>query len=103
MDLYDLGQYFLWLDADRAMNLDGGGSTCMYVAGASPDGVVNHPFDGGGERAVSNGLFVLAEPYDNPPRFTSTPPLEAEAGIEWVYDADAIDLDVALPLSMHRR
>ena len=94
VDLYDLGQYFLWLGADRAMNLDGGGSTCMYVAGASPDGVVNYPSDAAGERAVSNGLFVFAEPYDHPPRFTTEPPLDAEAGIEWIYDADAIDLDV---------
>ncbi|MCB0717941.1 MAG: phosphodiester glycosidase family protein [Bacteroidetes bacterium] len=45
-----------------AMNLDGGGSTTMWVRGR---GVVNHPsdnkvFDAGGERPVANAIVVRA-------------------------------------------
>ena len=43
------------LGARDALNLDGGGSTTM-TAGRR---VVNRPSDPGGERAVSDGLFVL--------------------------------------------
>jgi Phosphodiester glycosidase len=43
------------LGAREAVNLDGGGSTTMVVRGR----VVNRPSDPGGERAVSDGLFVL--------------------------------------------
>jgi hypothetical protein len=43
------------LGARDALNLDGGGSTTMTVRGE----VVNLPSDRGGERPVSNGVFVL--------------------------------------------
>jgi hypothetical protein len=43
------------LGARDALNLDGGGSTGMVVRGA----VVNRPSDPSGERAVSDGIFVL--------------------------------------------
>jgi hypothetical protein len=43
------------LGAREAVNLDGGGSTTMVIRGR----VVNRPSDPGGERAVSDGLFVL--------------------------------------------
>jgi hypothetical protein len=45
---------FVSLGADRALNLDGGGSTTMYVRGE----VVNRPSDGT-ERPVSSALLVL--------------------------------------------
>lgn len=46
-----------------AVNFDGGGSTTMYIQGARPNGVVNHPsdngaFDSAGEREVANALIV---------------------------------------------
>jgi hypothetical protein len=44
------------LGARNAMNLDGGGSSAMVVAGD----VVNRPSDGG-ERAVSDAIVVMAE------------------------------------------
>ena len=52
-----------WLGADYAINLDGGGSTTLYVEGASDNGVVNHPtdnrkFDNKGERKVANAILV---------------------------------------------
>lgn len=43
------------LGAVQAMNLDGGGSTAMTVAGA----LVNQPSDAAGERAVGDTIQVL--------------------------------------------
>jgi exopolysaccharide biosynthesis protein len=54
LDLNDLAAYLLELGAVDAMNLDGGGSTTMYVDGT----VVNHPSDATGERKVSDVLVV---------------------------------------------
>ncbi|MBW2525877.1 MAG: phosphodiester glycosidase family protein [Deltaproteobacteria bacterium] len=84
-----------------AVNLDGGGSTTMWVAGRTPNGVVNYPSGGGEEsadhgglRANSGGFFVFAPPYNHPPRFQTEPVLSVAAGEDYDYDADAIDLDV---------
>ncbi|MEP6946029.1 MAG: phosphodiester glycosidase family protein [Acidobacteriota bacterium] len=52
--LQDLAEYLLSLGAVDAMNLDGGGSTTMFVDGK----VVNHPSDKDGERKVSDALLV---------------------------------------------
>lgn len=52
--LFDLAAYLIELGAVDAMNLDGGGSTTMYLDGK----VVNHPSDKEGERAVSDALVV---------------------------------------------
>ena len=54
IDLYDLAAYLLELGATDAMNLDGGGSTTMFVDGK----VVNHPSDKEGERKVSDTILV---------------------------------------------
>lgn len=52
--LYDLAAYLVELGAVEAMNLDGGGSTTMFVDGR----VVNQPSDKEGERKVSDALVV---------------------------------------------
>lgn len=52
--LNDLAAYLLELGATDAMNLDGGGSTTMFVGGK----VVNHPSDKEGERKVSDAILV---------------------------------------------
>ena len=52
--LQDLAEYLLTLGATDAMNLDGGGSTTMFVNGK----VVNHPSDKEGERKVSDAILV---------------------------------------------
>ena len=52
--LYDLANYLLELGATDAMNLDGGGSTTMFLDGK----VVNHPSDKEGERKVSDAILV---------------------------------------------
>lgn len=53
--LYDLANYLLELGATDAMNLDGGGSTTMFLDGK----VVNHPSDKEGERKVSDAILVF--------------------------------------------
>jgi hypothetical protein len=73
MNLDDLAQYLLWLGCSDGINLDGGGSTTMWISGKS---VVNNPSDGT-ERYVSNGLFVFYT--DNlPPQIEHTPITESE-------------------------
>lgn len=52
--LYDLAEYLLELGAVNAMNLDGGGSTTMYLDGK----VVNTPSDKEGERKIGDALIV---------------------------------------------
>lgn len=52
--LQDLAEYLLSLGAVDAMNLDGGGSTTMFVDGK----VVNKPSDKEGERKVSDAILV---------------------------------------------
>ncbi|MEO7660485.1 MAG: phosphodiester glycosidase family protein [Pyrinomonadaceae bacterium] len=54
LDLYDLAAYLLELGATDAMNLDGGGSTTMFLDGK----VVNTPSDKEGERKVSDAILV---------------------------------------------
>lgn len=63
VSLIELQSIMRWLGADYAINLDGGGSTTLYVEGASDNGVVNHPtdnrtFDNKGERKVANAILV---------------------------------------------
>jgi len=64
MSLYELTYLSKMLGCKDAVNLDGGGSTTMYIKGQPFEGVVNFPcdnkqFDHYGERAVSNILMIL--------------------------------------------
>lgn len=61
LTLFELQRVMRWLGCSSAINLDGGGSSTMYV---KDNGVVNYPSDNGehdheGERAVSNAILVL--------------------------------------------
>ena len=58
MSLSELGAAMLALGAWDAMNLDGGGSSTLWIRGS----VVNYPSDPAGERAVGNALFILERP-----------------------------------------
>lgn len=54
----------LTLNCFNAMNMDGGGSTTMYVKGEPFNGIVNYPSDNGmadheGERNVATALGFL--------------------------------------------
>ena len=66
MSLHELTYLSRMLGCKDAINLDGGGSTTMYIKGQPFEGVVNFPcdnkqFDHYGERAVSNILMILKE------------------------------------------
>ena len=54
VDLYDLAKYMLDFGAGDAMNLDGGGSTTMFLDGK----VVNKPSDKEGERKIGDAILV---------------------------------------------
>lgn len=56
MSFAELADFLLSLGARDAMNLDGGGSTAMWVDG---QGVVNRPSDASGERAVGSALLLV--------------------------------------------
>jgi exopolysaccharide biosynthesis protein len=60
MSLMELQQYLATLNCLQAINLDGGGSTTIWI---KDKGVVNHPsdnkqFDTEGERAVANIILI---------------------------------------------
>ena len=62
MSLRELTALMLGLGSHEALNLDGGGSTTMVLAGAMVAGgarVINRPSDPGGERPVANALAVV--------------------------------------------
>jgi exopolysaccharide biosynthesis protein len=64
MSLHELTYLSKMLNCKNAINLDGGGSSTMYVKGQPDHGVVNYPcdnkqFDHLGERAVSNVFMIL--------------------------------------------
>ncbi|GAA4728478.1 phosphodiester glycosidase family protein [Flavisolibacter ginsenosidimutans] len=63
--LPELQAVFRWLRCTEAINLDGGGSTTMYIKGQPFNGVVNYPtdnkkWDHEGEREVANALVIVA-------------------------------------------
>lgn len=63
MSLPELTDLLLELDCRHAVNFDGGGSTTMWLAGRSFNGVVNMPsdnkrFDHEGERPVANAVVI---------------------------------------------
>ena len=63
LSLTELQQILRWLGCRDALNLDGGGSTTMFLNIGDYQGVVNCPSDNGrfdheGERGVSNAILV---------------------------------------------
>ncbi|MVM40195.1 hypothetical protein GO730_25420 [Spirosoma sp. HMF3257] len=65
MNLHELTSLMRWLGCRDAINLDGGGSTTLWIQtiGQGSQGVVNYPSDSKkwihtGERPVSNVLLI---------------------------------------------
>ena len=64
LTLPELARLMRWLGCTDAINLDGGGSSTIYVRDATPGGVLNHPTDNmrddhDGQRRVSSAILVL--------------------------------------------
>ena len=64
VNIPELAHLIRVLGGEDALNLDGGGSTTLWLSGASDDGVVNYPCDNGqfyhaGERKVPNILYIM--------------------------------------------
>ena len=63
MSLFELTKIMKWLGCISAINLDGGGSTTLWVANAPENGVVNYPsdnkkWDHEGTRKVANVILL---------------------------------------------
>lgn len=63
LTLDELQSTLYWLGCSNAINLDGGGSTTLYIKGKGETGIINHPSDNGrydhkGERGVSNAIII---------------------------------------------
>lgn len=66
MSIPELQKLMKWLGCRDAINLDGGGSTAMYVKGQPFNGIVSYPsdnkkFDHEGEREVANAIIIVKE------------------------------------------
>jgi exopolysaccharide biosynthesis protein len=64
MSIKELQKIMAWTGCVDAINLDGGGSSTMYIKNEPFNGVVNYPsdnkkFDHLGEREVANALLVI--------------------------------------------
>lgn len=96
MTLDELARFLVVQGAVDALNLDGGGSTTLWVRGEPGGGVINHPSDNGladhaGERPVANALGVFA-PAREPRLFWVTRPPGTTVGPAevWNYEALAV-------------
>ncbi len=87
MTCAELADLMVDLGAWRAVNLDGGGSSTLWVEG---EGVVNDPSDGG-ERTVSNHLAVLATGEGAPESCDFW--LAEVVWDAWALDARVVDVD----------
>ena len=63
VSLPELAHLIRILGGEDALNLDGGGSTTLWMKGAPDNGVVNYPSDNGkfdhqGERKIPNAIYV---------------------------------------------
>lgn len=67
MSLFELRKIMKWLGCTSAINLDGGGSTTLWIQGFPDNGVINYPtdnklWDHSGERKVANVILLKKKP-----------------------------------------
>lgn len=67
MTCTETAMVLLWLGCHEALNMDGGGTTTMWVRGEPANGVVNYPSDSAGERVTANAIAVATEPAEPAP------------------------------------
>ncbi|MES3016811.1 MAG: phosphodiester glycosidase family protein [Bacteroidota bacterium] len=65
MSLFELGRFLKWLHADDGLNLDGGGSTTMWINGEPDNGIINYPSDN--KKMESSTAFKPGMDIDNLP------------------------------------
>lgn len=63
INIPELAHLLRILGGKDALNLDGGGSTALWLSGAAEDGIINYPcdnrtYDHKGERKIANFLYV---------------------------------------------
>jgi hypothetical protein len=88
MSLHEVAQVLVGLGCTEALNMDGGGSSTIWVRGA----VLNRPSDAK-ERSVANGLFIFSTaPKGEPVRLVANQPqIDALAGAEVPLTVQAED------------
>lgn len=97
MSLPELARWMIGIGSQEALNLDGGGSTTLWVEGEPFDGIVNYPSDNGqadhlGERSVNSALAVFAPRLDRDALWLTSPPDgPAREGVFWSYEAVVAD------------
>ncbi|TDQ09576.1 phosphodiester glycosidase family protein [Pedobacter metabolipauper] len=67
MSLAELTKTMKWLGCSSSINLDGGGSTTLWVQGFPDNGIINYPtdnklWDHSGERKVANVIILTKKP-----------------------------------------
>lgn len=63
MSLYELASMLKWIKATKAINLDGGGSTTLWISGFPEGGIINHPSDN--KKMMQSTAFKPGMDLDN--------------------------------------
>ncbi|MES2458612.1 MAG: phosphodiester glycosidase family protein [Bacteroidota bacterium] len=67
MSIFELSKIMRWLGCTSSINLDGGGSTALWVQHYPENGIINYPtdnklWDHAGERKVANVILLKKKP-----------------------------------------
>jgi len=89
MSLRELAKFMIEWGVYEGLNLDGGGSSTMYVRGE----IANKPSDSNGERPVSNALIVLCKDKSEEVKYLSMSPkrLRIQEGSNYSFDVNLFD------------
>jgi hypothetical protein len=79
--LIELAEIMVYLGADEAYNLDGGGSTSMVLRENDQFNYLNMPSDPGGPRALSNALFFVTGYHQPSPHRLEIPDLRQSLSV----------------------